>query len=204
VKAVESSLDKASAAVDGSDLRSTETASQTSQPLLASLGDSETWMKYVKLGYGTAWGAKKLAEEPRSIPQETAPARSPSPAPLRYIEPEPDVDLSKVKLDLQLRQESEGYFLIGLKGDMSDTDVDDENEEGNWNNRIQLRTLYVEASHQDNWTISSSADSESPPVWDMELSLASSKVPEGMTRLRPVVYVVCLLTPCLASLLIVL
>jgi hypothetical protein len=202
VKAVESSLDKASAAVDGSDARGNKTQNETSQPLLASLGDSETWMKYVKLGYGTAWGGKKQAEEPRPTPQPTAPPRSPSLEPLRYIDPEPDVDVGKIKLDLQLRQESQGYFLIGLTGDMADQDVDDDNEEGNWNNRIPLRTLYVEASQQDTSTISSATDSDGIPAWDMELSLASSKVPEGMTRLRPVVYVVRLLTLCFALLLI--
>jgi hypothetical protein len=191
VRAVESSLDKASAAVERGDSRGTKAQGQTSQPMLASLGDSETWMKYMTLGYGTAWGGKKAVEETPSIPQQAPRQQSASPEPLRYVDPEPDVDLSKVKLDQQLRQEREGYFLVGLKGDMADADADDENDEGNWNNRILLRTLYVEANRKGNSPTQSSGDSDVTPVYEREWSLALPTSPNGLSRLRPVVYVVC-------------
>ncbi|EAT87686.2 hypothetical protein SNOG_05295 [Parastagonospora nodorum SN15] len=140
VKAVEQSLDKASAGVD----KGEKSSGQDQKPLLASLGDTETWMKYMTLGYGTAWGGGKKTEDevrPAAKRQPTR-ERSPSPAAMRYIEPEPDVDLAEEKLKMQIRQENDGYFLIGLKGDMYDAEVDEEDDD--WNHRIPLRTVHVE------------------------------------------------------------
>lgn len=192
VKAVEKSLNNASAAVENSNLQEPKAPGQTSQPLLASLGDSETWMKYMTLGYGTAWGGKKAVEGAQHTPQEAATNRTPSPEPLRYIDPAPDVDTGREKRNLQLRQESVGYFLIGLKGGMDDADVDDENDEGNWNNRIPLRTVHVELVPKDDASSTPSVDSDDIPAYEKELSFASSRSANGLSRLRPVVYVVCL------------
>jgi hypothetical protein len=198
VKAAQNSLDKASAAVDSG--HGTRDA-KTSQPLLASLGDTETWMKYMTLGYGTAWGGRKAAEGAQPAPQRpteeakpTTPKpvrqRSPSPDALRYIDPAPDVDLAGEKLKQQIRQENDGYFLIGLQGDMDDADVDDENDDGNWNHRIPLRTVYVEVVKRDD-SSSLSVDSDETPTYEKELSMASKSMISGLSRLRPVVYVVC-------------
>jgi hypothetical protein len=145
------------------------------------------------LGYGTAWGGKKPAAE--ILPEATqrmAPERTPSPEAMRYIEPEPDVDHIEEKLKQQIRQENDGYFLIGLKGDMYDADGDDETED-DWNNRIPLRTVHVEVSQRDDASLSPSGDSDETPAYEREMSLGS-RVPTGLSRLRPVIYVVCFLS----------
>ncbi|KAH7094434.1 hypothetical protein FB567DRAFT_556055 [Paraphoma chrysanthemicola] len=188
VRAAESALDKASAAVDSGSSPAVQTSSQSSQPLLASLGDTETWMKYMTLGYGTAWGGKKSGEVAQPAAERPAPARSPSPEAMRYVEPAPDVDLAGEKLKAQIRQENDGYFLLGLKGDMQDIEVDDDNDEGNWNNRILLRTVHVEVLRPDNSSTASSVESDETPAYEKELSFPSTTT-SGLSRLRPVVYV---------------
>jgi hypothetical protein len=208
VKAAENSLDKAAAAVENHASRGASPAPE-SKSMIASLGDTETWMKLATLGYGTAWGGKKTIGDsqstvsalvpttaPVSVPAP-APARerSPSPEAMRYIEPAPDVDLAEEKIKLQIRTENDGYFLIGLKGDMQDLDVDDDNDEGNWNNRIPLRTIHAEVDFKGNSLTTDDADSDvTPPYerpqYEREMSLQSSTTKNGLSRLRPVVYVV--------------
>ncbi|KAJ4378543.1 hypothetical protein N0V86_006249 [Didymella sp. IMI 355093] len=185
VKAVESSLDNASRAVDASEGR-TEPAKQESGTTLASLGDTETWVKYMTLGYGTAWGNRKQPEstEPPPLPV-TDTRREQSPEAMRYIEPAPDIDLVEEKRKAQVRAENDGYFLIGLKGDMVEAGMDDEDDEANWNARIPLRTVYVQAVNK---TSSVSESDETPseethaPSWNAGVKLEKN-------RLRPVVYV---------------
>jgi hypothetical protein len=189
VKAAENSLEKASAAAE----RGGRGTSQEQKPLLASLGDTETWMKYMTLGYGTAWGGKKPVEEAQPASKPDPPRRTPSPEAMRYIDPEPDVDLAEEKIKQQIRQENDGYFMIGLKGDMYDVDVDDENDD-DWNHRIPLRTVHVEVNQRDDVSLSPSGDSDETPAYERELSLVT-RVPTGLSRLRPVVYVVCESSP---------
>ncbi|KAJ4403559.1 hypothetical protein N0V91_006432 [Didymella pomorum] len=185
VKAVESSLENASKAVDQSEGR--EPAKEGT--MLASLGDTETWMKYMTLGYGTAWGNKKQADstDPPAPPPPMDPRREQSPEAMRYIEPAPDVDLAEEKRRAQVRLENDGYFLVGLKGDMAEADMDDENDEGDWNARIPLRTVYVHQLKKDKPSSLSESD-ETPseethaPSWNAGVKLEKS-------RLRPVVYV---------------
>lgn len=204
VKAVESSLDRASKAVDDADAGgSSEPAAkpETGNTMLASLGDTETWVKYMTLGYGTAWGGgKKHAEEPPTAPASASAAapepvpvrREQSPEAMRYIEPTPDVDLVEEKRKAQVHAENDGYFLIGLKGDMGETDMDDDNDEGNWNVRIPLRTIYVEKVVDKDVTHSESdgtpSDEPQSPNFPKGPKLAKQ-------RLRPVVYVVSYQTP---------
>ncbi|KAF2845764.1 hypothetical protein T440DRAFT_558688 [Plenodomus tracheiphilus IPT5] len=195
VKAVESSLDKASAAADKTNADSGNFPTPESKPMLASLGDTETWMKYMTLGYGTAWGGgssntnKKTTEEPRpTAPSPPVRQRSPSPAAMRYIDPEPDIDTAAEKIKQQIQLENDGYFLIGLKGDMIDLDNDDENNDGNWNNRIHLRTIHLEVDRQDDTTTSNADDSDETPQYERELNLRTTTESE-LTRLRPIVYI---------------
>ncbi|CAO2658443.1 Nn.00g061660.m01.CDS01 [Neocucurbitaria sp. VM-36] len=186
VKAAENSLERASAAVKTANDRNGQ--EEESKPMLASLGDTETWMKYMTLGYGTAWGGKKTEEEPQPDAQQVAPKRSPSPEPMRYVEPAPDVDLAQEKLKLQIQQENDGYFVIGLRGDMLDVDVDDDNDEGNWNNRIPIRTIYAEVDRPEGSLMSPSVDSDQTPSYERDLSFRS-KTNSKLPRLQPVVYV---------------
>lgn len=184
VTAVESSLDKASAAVEESSKRAEP---NKSEPLMASLADTETWMKYLTLGYGTAWGGKRSQSGEQNQSPETEPPRDPSPeVAMRYIEPEPDIDRVEEKLKRQVQSENAGYFIVGLKGDMEDEDIDDENEEGLWNNRIFLRTVHVDLVNKVPET---PATGDEVPFFEKELSSKSSTTGK-LSRLRPVVYIV--------------
>jgi hypothetical protein len=185
VTAVEDSLDRASAAAAG-------TAAKTDKrplSMMASLGDPETWVRYATLGYGSAWGGGKKAQLDETTPNEVLAAqRDPSPEPtLRSIEPEPDIVEDKLKT--QVQQENSGYFIVGLKGNMGDENVDDSNDEGVWNNRIPLRTVYVELS-SDQFPQTPSPDVEKEPSWEKELNVKDSTGGNVLKRLRPVVYVV--------------
>jgi hypothetical protein len=200
VKAAETSLDKAAAAVENRSRGNSPTPE--SKPMLASLGDTETWVKYMTLGYGTAWGggSKKTAEEPEAAAPAPAPApkptptreRTPSPEAMRFVEPTPDVDIAEEKLKLQIRLENDGYFLVGLKGDLQDLNTDDENDEGDWNNRIPLRTIHAEVDSRVRLMRSSSnydAESDETPQYEKDMKSQIS-AESNNSRLRPVVYVV--------------
>lgn len=182
VKAAETSLKKASAAANASDADS----KNGSQPLLASMGDSETWVKYLTLGYGTAWGTGKAHE--RTPTQESVSESQDGPmSALRHVEPEPDVDHVAERLKAQISSENNGYFAVGLKGDMDEVHIDDENDDGDWNNRTVLRTVYVKLEPK--------AGPETPGSLEYDLaafeeSMRNPSRRPGLTRLRPVVYVV--------------
>jgi hypothetical protein len=185
VKAVESSLSKASSAVDST---SKKEAGKTGQPL-ASLGDTETWVKYLTLGYGSAWGARRgPSDDHTPIHENSSTPQATSVAPMTYVEPQPDIDVAEEKRKAQIRNENIGYFLIGLKGDMDEQVVDDENDEGDWNNRTLLRTVHVELATKG----TSETEEDESSFNDRDLSLPSSSTPNftNLSRLRPVVYVV--------------
>jgi len=186
VKAVENSLDKASSAVDSTG----KTEAGKTGPPPASLGDTETWMKYLTLGYGSAWGAKKGPAEDHTPVRETpSTPQVTMDAPMTYIEPQPDIDVAGEKVKAQVRHENIGYFLIGLKGDLDDESVDDSNDEGDWNNRTLLRTVHVELASKGT---SDAEEDEATPFTEKSLSLPSFSTPNfsNLSRLRPVVYVV--------------
>ena len=192
VRAVESSLDKASSAVESNKTPGGVPPQHGSGQLLGSLGDTDTWVKYMTLGYGTAWGGKKqddtqTSASAQAVPPAAEPAnvRVSSPPPLRHVEPEIHVDVTEEKRKLQVQYENDGCFLVGLKGDMAELTFDDDNDEGNWNARIPLRTVYVEEIGQP------STGSDSTPEHEREMSLRSAQKLEK-ARLRPVVYVVSL------------
>ncbi|KAF2184283.1 hypothetical protein K469DRAFT_727228 [Zopfia rhizophila CBS 207.26] len=182
VMAVEASLDKASTTVD-----STGNAEATkSEPIMASLGDAETWMKYLTLGYGTAWGGKRSQSPEQFLQSEADGTREPSPEiSMHYVEPEPDIDHAEEKLKTQIRRENDGYFILGLKGDMEEN-VDDDNDEGAWNNRIPLRTIHVELTGEK--PPETPGEGDETPSYEKELNDRPSTT-RKLTRLRPVVYV---------------
>lgn len=195
VKAAESSLDKAAAAVDNKK-SGNDSPVPESKSMLASLGDTETWTKYMTLGYGTAWGGKKTTDksQPTTSAPEPAPTpaparqRTPSPEAMRYVEPQPDVDYVEERMRLQTRLENNGYFLVGLKGDMQELYVDDDNEDADWNNRIPLRTVHVEVSRREE-SSTPDGDSDETPPYEKTMDISSTATGK-LSRLRPVVYVV--------------
>ena len=182
IKSVESSLNKASHAVESSKDNSTD----RQEPYLASLGDSETWMKYLTLGYGTTWGgSRKSTEYEEAAPPKPATQDISPEAPMRYVEPEPDVDYAAERLKAQVRQENAGYFVIGLKGDMGEGDESDEDD---WNNRTLLRTVHVELTDDGIPETPGTGDDDSPQQ-EKDLNLDTAQAPK-LRRLRPVIYVV--------------
>ncbi|EMD96591.1 hypothetical protein COCHEDRAFT_1162429 [Bipolaris maydis C5] len=129
-----------------------------SRSMLASLGDTETWTRYMTLGYGTAWGGKKTTDSPQ--PATPVPEVAPN----------------------------NGYFLVGLKGDLQDLDIDDENDEGNWNNRIPLRTIHVEVDSRDVSSSSPDVESDETPPYERIMNIPPPTTSK-LSRLRPVVYI---------------
>jgi hypothetical protein len=190
VTTAETSLAKASAAVEtgkvpkGSDLESTKMP----------LGDPETWVKYLTLGYGTGWISTKGSTSERTSPPqreenfENEPRTMSTTTSMRFIDPEPEVDDAEQRRDTQVRQENTGYFIIGLQGDMDDDDIDDANDDGNWNNRIPLRTVYVELASND----TSEGEGSITPTQEVNDEIGSGAA-RKRTRLRPIVYIVCFL-----------
>lgn len=186
VTAAEASLNKVSDAVDAAQKR----APNKSEPMMASLGDTEMWMKYLTLGYGTAWGGKKPQVSEQDVPAEVAEQGAPSPeVTMRYIEPAPEVDRTEEKLKTQLKNETSGYFIIGLKGSLEEDEIvnEEDDEEEEWNNRIYLRTLHVELSDK---AISGTPGIEDDVTPSFETDLSFTPSLRKLSRLRPVVYVV--------------
>lgn len=183
VTAAEISLAKASKAIDKKDAK--EDGPDKVEPPRASLDDTDSWMKYLTLGYGTTWGGKRTpsAEKP---PEKASPERqdaAPDP-PMRFVEPEPDVDRFEEKLREQIQQENAGYFLIGLKGTLDEAHNDNDDFNGNWNNRIPLRAVHVEVSDE----VPVTPDYEVPPTF-IQQDLSAKPKPKT-SRLRAIVYVV--------------
>lgn len=183
IKNVETSLQKASSAIDAS----VGQKMQNQEPMLASLGDTETWMKYLTLGYGTAWGSKKGTAESDPTQEQASETVKPD-APMRFVEPEPDIDYAAEKLKAQILQENTGYFAIGLKGDLGELDPNDSDAEGDWNNRTLLRTVHVELT-DENMPETPGTEDDDTPHYEKELNFKNADTAR-LRRLRPVIYVV--------------
>ncbi|KAF2742481.1 hypothetical protein M011DRAFT_378211, partial [Sporormia fimetaria CBS 119925] len=135
VKAAEASLEKASYNVDVS------TGERPPEPV-TSLGDNETWMKYLTLGYGTTWGGRRSFSGQQQPLAPGSEVESTPTANLKHVEPE--VDQTEEKLRLQVQRENTGYFVIGLKGSLEEEEQGGEDDAEDWNSRIPLRTIHVE------------------------------------------------------------
>ncbi|KAF2490703.1 hypothetical protein BU16DRAFT_132114 [Lophium mytilinum] len=191
VVAAESSLAKASSSIDAQN-----TESSAPEPVKASLGDSETWVKYLTLGYGTTWGGKRPQASRQASQQygdsETDDAHSHmGDTSMRHIDPDPDVDHAEERRKSQIYQENTGYFIVGLKGDMDNEDEDeDEDEEPSWNNRIPIRTLQVELNKDVSAEFPIDAsDPLTPASYRTQLIETPPTLNPKHTRLRVIVYV---------------
>ncbi|KAK4958664.1 hypothetical protein LTR66_013132 [Elasticomyces elasticus] len=137
---------------------------------------SETWIKYLTLGYGSSWGGYgKKATPPSSHGTSTSSSKALRPRNsrgdtkttprlddveeepiLRVLDPEPLDHSLAAKLAFQYQQENKGHFVIGLTGDLDE--VPKEEDEGNatdnsivsenGGSRTLLRTIQVELSQQ--------------------------------------------------------
>ena len=150
VSAVERSLEQATTAADIK--RQVEVKRSEDEPATPSA--TETWMKYLTLGYGSTWGAttSSRAEEPmkdsgqqvqtpEAKPLATQQVSPEQPA-MRHIEPEPDVDDFEERLKAQIEAENNGHFVIGLKGALDD-EPDSDSSSTAPEERILLRTLHA-------------------------------------------------------------
>jgi len=206
VSAVESSLDKAS--FDAQNTQPPATNSEEANGWTFGISN-DRWVKYLTLGLG---GGKSASDDastksrpsasratsatssrtlrPQDFDQKSRISKDSDVPQLQQMEPMPDGHETEAHLADQRRQETEGYFLIGLKGDLSktpavDSPVDEPLDEGG-GDRLLLRTVQVEIVKKHNYQKQvdkdvGRLDSQSDSDEDTELS--------GFRRLRVVVYV---------------
>lgn len=195
VSTVERSFDRATSADTKRQTENNETKRTQS-----SLGATDKWMKYLTLGYGSAWGS--ISNKTEETKQENADKdqRDVSEAPveeasLRQLEPEPDIDHFEDLLKAQIQQEDNGYFIVGLNGSLED----DPDEEDVPLERILLRTLYVGLQPKSNCSPAMRTTSYEPSTSEAEdnnnsgedntPTLDPTKPKAKTTRLRVIVYV---------------
>ena len=141
------------------------TASTTDQD--SSLFDAEKMMGYLKLGYGSSWtlSAKGLpgnkvmerkpeSDEPNNMQDGTSSDKNdstqPGLSPLQEVDPAPEVSDTDDSPFVQRLEQSIGKFIIGLAGDLENTEFGDdgqgeaEGEQEQTPQRLFLRTLTVE------------------------------------------------------------
>ncbi|KIW32174.1 hypothetical protein, variant 1 [Cladophialophora immunda] len=178
VSAVERSLDNAMAKLDAKspnanhDHRSEGDAEPSLGPSeQVSMFNTEKMMKYLSLGYGTSWTLSPKgfnidktfnAPDDKDPGQGTGTGQSTDPAAeeLQELDPTPEVSDEEETPFVQRLEESIGKFLIGLSGDLENTEFEDESNDERVDgdptksrpplhvssNRIFLRTLVVEMS----------------------------------------------------------
>jgi hypothetical protein len=109
---------------------------------------------------------------------------------MRQIEPEPDVDPEaelEERFRTQVRLEENGHFLVGLKGELteeSQLESDDE-EDGSWNQRTLLRTLFVEVTKP----LEPESEIDASPLVETPRSTIAPHFGLKLSRTRVVVYV---------------
>ena len=192
VGSVERSLDQAIANVqkrEGSQTRKEDNMpSKNLEPKKgeeeSSYFDTDKMIGYLKLGYGSSWtlnpkgfdAQKDETPDPKaSSDANTSEQAEPDPPPLQELDPTPDVsDTEEEEAPfVQRLEQSIGKFLIGLSGDLENTEF--EGDAGNDNpsaaegrtntQRIVMRTLNVQLSksYQANMSTSATMSEAAPP-----------------------------------------
>ena len=194
VSNVERSLESATSAAD-----ITRQAENNETENQSSLGATDKWMRYLTLGYGSAWGPisnkteetkkdnadKDRRDELEATLEETS---------LQQLEPEPDTDNFEDLLKAQIQQEDNGYFIVGLKGSLEDDPEEDDVPA----ERILVRTLYVDllpksqrstAVRTSDKPSTSEAEDNNNSADDDTPNLDPTKPKAKTTILRVIVYV---------------
>lgn len=183
-------------AVERSLERATSSASVARQDVHSMLpsDESEGWSKYLTMGYGSSWGNWRDSSATfhnSDSPKESDDKVAVQEQDMQHIEPEPTVDKDaehEERLKTQIRLEEKGHFLIGLMGELNEEDEAEEDEELNGsNNRILIRTLYVEIEKKPP-ALNIDDDSYDTRTPDLTQDPASPKRAKR-SRLRVVVYV---------------
>ncbi|KAK3710075.1 hypothetical protein LTR37_010506 [Vermiconidia calcicola] len=175
------------------------------------LGIPDQYMKYLTFGlstFGKATSKKRPSasrqissnhSNPHQPPKKESNTRTvdiepdEAPAMLRHLDPMPDGDALKSRIALQKRQETNGYFLVGLSGDLNaspeneDPDVtDDSFQNDSDGSRIVLRTILVEAASQQ----ANEQSDEEPHRRKRGIEIESaSPATKNYRRLRVLIYV---------------
>jgi hypothetical protein len=164
VKVVEQSLENATTKA-----RTREPSSSPNKEQLVSedkeqgapLFGTDTMIKYLSLGYGSAWtlhpkglSKSKLKPDSRRVTQlrledkskeagsDSERPEEPSPPRLDVIEPSPEISDTEISPFIQRLEQSIGKFLIGLSGELENQDLSEDDTDGG--PRIVLRTLTLE------------------------------------------------------------
>jgi len=158
---------------------------------------TENMMKYLTLGYGTAWTLNpKGFKSGRSKSQPKTPQASDGNTShphhnensitnegLQEVDPTPEVSEDEQPAFKQKLEQSVGEFLIGLSGDLERTELDTDNEELNTHgsrvHRLFLRTLNIEIARPRNLQRHTKAPSASIR------SRQSNKNDDGPKRVDP-------------------
>lgn len=206
--AVEQALSKATDQADRDAEREAEETQQISEQEAAAttLGIPDQYMKYLTFGLSTFAKPASKKRPPNSRQRSTATTSPPSqakskapteadppdedddgPTTLTKLQPMPDGGELQYKIALQKRLEKEGYFLVGLTGDL-DASTDDEDadaSEGSFGkntegSRIILRTVQVKVVPRP--------DDEEDDQYARRPSLTASEASKGFRRLRAIIY----------------
>ncbi|EXJ77648.1 hypothetical protein A1O3_09876 [Capronia epimyces CBS 606.96] len=184
VSAVEQSLEAATTKVssdgagknDNSEVLDLTEENQDDQRV-SSLFAKEKMMKYISLGYGSSWtlNPKGFATDKASMRSNATDSQqsedkpnsedASAPQPLQELDPTPEASDEEEPLFVQRLEQSIGKFLIGLSGDLENTEFETEPDEGtvdphseltehgsrssppaSTSSRIFLRTLVTEMS----------------------------------------------------------
>ena len=223
VSVVERSLDdavakaaaKTSAPTGIGHRRITSDASQkTSQQ--DSMFSTQKMMKYLSLGYGSSWTLNRNGFEANDSPDVEDDTDHPSDkveaqvaglstgAQLHEFDPTPDVTDEETEPFVQRLEESIGKFLIGLSGDLENTEFEDESNDERTEgdvprtgttireapNRILLRTLTVEMSSSRLTERASAKQVPSPPsrsTLDENSSVGKTSRAGSVDGARPII-----------------
>jgi hypothetical protein len=184
VTAVERSLERATSSHDVKKAKSKSEGEESEG------ADSAGWTKYLTLGYGSSWGQRSTSPFKREDSAPLSEGAEPDlPAAMRQVQPEPDIDPDaelEERFRTQVRLEENGHFLIGLKGEMTDEsqlETDDE-DDGDWNQRTMVRTLYVEVTKEPE-----SDEIDASPLVETPRSFTNPHYGPKLSRLRVIVYV---------------
>lgn len=182
---VEASLDKAltrAAKSENEDSRTGQSATTSDET-----STTDNMMKYLSLGYGTAWTLNpKGLNASRGIKDDTeAPVASEA---LQQVDPTPEVSEDEQPFKQRLEQ-SIGRFLIGLSGDLEQMELDSDDGQSSQpqdndraESRLFLRTLTVKMAaprHQARMSTNRTNSKES--VQTMKSKSSSRSNPEPKT-----------------------
>lgn len=212
VSAVEQALDKATQEADRDAEQEANQAQLVNEDEATStLGIPDQYMKYLTFGLSTLAkpAPKKRPPDSRKASATTSikPTQTENnatsyasfvyeddegPPTMTQLQPMPDGESLKSKIAMQKRLERQGYFLVGLKGDLNTPPADEDAEatDGSFGNddgsRIVLRTVQVKVAPK---LVDKEDDVEQvqgrPPL---PRSSSQSEASQGYQRFRAIIY----------------